>query len=94
MEDRQKTMMGRLLDRLLMTRARRDREERESPSWRAADKELHEIERAIFRLPLDEDVPAPGRGARLRHGPVGWGRHLRRAAWAARARAIGEQRAG
>jgi hypothetical protein len=62
----------RLLDRLLLTRARRDREERFSDAWTAADTELHEIERAIFRPPLggatlsrpaEQRAPAPGRHA-------------------------------
>ena len=48
----------RLLDRLLLTRARRDREERFSDSWRAADAEMHEIERAIFRAPLNDASPS------------------------------------
>jgi hypothetical protein len=93
MEDRQRTMMRRLLDRLLATRARRDREERLSAPWRAADEELHEIEKAIFRVPLYEGPPTPERGARTRHAP-GWRRHLRRAASVARARSIEAQRAG
>jgi hypothetical protein len=94
MEDRQRTIMRRLLDRLMATRARRDREERLSASWRAADHELHEIEKAIFRVPLDEGLPGPERGARPRHVPASWRRHLRRAAGAARARGIEGQRAG
>jgi hypothetical protein len=47
----------RLIDRLLLTRARRDREERLSDSWCAADAEMHEIERAIFRAPLSDAKP-------------------------------------
>jgi hypothetical protein len=65
-------LLKRLLDRLLATRARRDREVRFSDSWRAADDELHAIERAIFRAPLDpprEDAagsmrPFPGQAER------------------------------
>jgi hypothetical protein len=86
--------MERLLDRLLATRARRDREVRLSTPWRAADTELHEIERAIFRVPPDEPPPPAGRGARPRHAPAGLRRHLRRAASIARARGIQGQRAG
>jgi hypothetical protein len=86
--------MRRLLDRLLATRARRDREEWLSEPWRAADKELHEIERAIFRVPLDEFSPARGGGARTRHSPMGLRRHLRRAGAIARARGIEGQSAG
>ncbi|HKG57416.1 MAG TPA: hypothetical protein VKA85_09215 [Candidatus Limnocylindrales bacterium] len=53
MQDREPTTMKRLLDRLLEARARREREERFSDAWRAADAEMHAIERAIFRVPLD-----------------------------------------
>jgi hypothetical protein len=53
MPERDQTMLRRLLDRLLATRARRDREVRFSDSWQAADDELHAIEHAIFRGPLD-----------------------------------------
>jgi hypothetical protein len=79
MEDRQGTLMKRLLDRLLATRARRDREERDSAPWRAADTELHEIERAIFRVPTNEQAhgPASSRG-RVRPLRTGLRRHLRR----------------
>lgn len=94
MEDRQRTMMKRLLDRLLATRARRDREERDSSPWRAADTELHEIERAIFRVPLEEPLPTLSSDARSRHVPVGLRRHLRRAATIARTRGIQGQSAG
>jgi hypothetical protein len=52
MQDREPAMMKRLLDRLLAARARREREERFSDAWRAADAEMHAIERAIFRVPL------------------------------------------
>lgn len=52
MNDRDPTLLKRLLDRLLVTRARRDREARFTDAWEAADSELHEIERAIFRAPL------------------------------------------
>ena len=92
MDERQGTIMRRLLDRLLATRARRDREEWHSAPWRAADTELHEIEKAIFRVPLDE--PAPSRGARARHASVGLRRHLRRAGSIARTRGIQGQSAG
>lgn len=94
MEDRQRTMMKRLLDRLLATRARRDREERDSPPWRAADTELHEIERAIFRVPLEEPLPIAGGDGRTRPAPTGMRRRLRRAAAMARTRGIQEQGAG
>ena len=94
MDERQGTMMRRLLDRLLATRARRDREEWLSPPWRAADKELHEIEKAIFRVPLADPSPAHGSGARARHAPIGLRRHLRRAGSIARARGIQGQSAG
>jgi hypothetical protein len=79
MEDRQRTLMKRLLDRLLATRARRDREQRDTASWRAADTELHEIERAIFRVPLEEQMPAAYAVARPRHVSTALRRHLRRA---------------
>jgi hypothetical protein len=79
MEDRQRTLMKRLLDRLLATRARRDREERDTAPWRAADTELHEIERAIFRLPLEEQMPITSAVARPRHVSGALRRHLRRA---------------
>lgn len=94
MEDRQRTMMKRLLDRLLATRARRDREERDSPPWRAADTELHEIERAIFRVPLEEQLPSQDGVSRARPAPAGLRRHLRRAATIARTRGIQGQGAG
>ncbi len=93
MDDQQRTMMKRLLDRLLSTRARRDREERLSAPWRAADTELHEIEKAIFRVPLEEQLSGVGGGARPRHAPTGFRRHLRRPA-IARARGIEGQSAG
>ena len=90
MDDRQGTIMRRLIDRLLATRARRDRELRLSEPWRAADLELHEIERAIFRFPFEEPLP-PGGGARRRHASAG--SHLRRAATSGRARALEGHRA-
>ena len=90
MDDRQGTIMRRLLDRLLATRARRDRELRLSEPWRAADLELHEIERAIFRFPFVEPLP-PGGAARRRYSSAR--SHLRRAATAGRARALGGHRA-
>jgi hypothetical protein len=93
MDERQGTLMRRLLDRLLATRARRDREEWLSAPWQAADKELHEIEKAIFRVPLDEPSRARGGGARSgRHSRLR--RHLRRAGSIARARGIQGQSAG
>jgi hypothetical protein len=94
MDERQGTMMRRLLDRLLATRARRDREEWLSPPWRAADKELHDIEKAIFRVPLDEPSSVRGAGARARHAPAGLRHHLRRTGSVARARGIQGQNAG
>jgi hypothetical protein len=93
MDDRQRTMMKRLLDRLLTTRARRDREERLSAPWRAADTELHEIEKAIFRVPLEEQSSSAGSDARPRHAPTGFRRHIRRAS-IARTRGIEGQSAG
>ena len=90
MDERQGTNMRRLLDRLLATRARRDRELRLSEPWRAADLELHEIERAIFRLPIDEPLSSTGGGAR-RHASAG--SNLRRAATPGRARALEGHRA-
>jgi len=62
MTDREPTILRKLLQRLLTARARRNREDRFSKPWHAADVELHEIERAIFRLPA-EPAPAPHRGA-------------------------------
>lgn len=94
MDERQGTIMRRLLDRLLATRARRDREEWHSASWRAADKELHEIEKAIFRVPLDEPTNLSGAGARARHAHTGLRGHIRRAGSVARARGIEGQSAG
>lgn len=93
MEDRQRNLMKRLLDRLLATRARRDREERDSPPWRAADTELHEIERAIFRVPPEEALPTPS-ADQSRAAPTGLPRRLRRAAPMARARGIQGHSAG
>jgi hypothetical protein len=93
MEDRQRNLMKRLLDRLLATRARRDREERDSPPWRAADTELHEIERAIFRVPPEEALPAPS-ADQSRAAPTGPRRRLRPAAPIARARGIQGHSAG
>ena len=54
MTDRDPTLLKRLLDRLLVTRARRDREARFTDAWQAADSDLHEIERAIFRTPIED----------------------------------------
>ncbi|HEY7589495.1 MAG TPA: hypothetical protein VH723_00745 [Candidatus Limnocylindrales bacterium] len=72
-------MTRRLLERLLTTRARRDREERFSESWHAADAELHDIERAIFRVPLDvtEAARRADRGGRRRPPAVSPGRRRR-----------------
>jgi hypothetical protein len=53
-----------LLDRLLAARARRDREERFSEPWRAADHDMHELETAIFRVPFDPPRPVGNRGQR------------------------------
>lgn len=53
MHEREPTIMKRLLERLMAARARRDREERFSDPWRAADAEMHAIERAIFRVPVE-----------------------------------------
>ena len=55
-------MIRTLLDRLLAARARRDREVRFSDPWRAADHDMHELEAAIFRIPLE-------RAPRIRTGP-------------------------
>lgn len=63
MPDREPTLIKQLLDRLLAARARRDREVRLSDSWRAADAEMHQIERAIFRAPLADAAERVG-GAR------------------------------
>jgi hypothetical protein len=63
MPEREPTRIKRLLDRLLAARARRDREIRLSDAWRAADAEMHQIERAIFRAPLADAVERAG-GAR------------------------------
>jgi hypothetical protein len=57
-------MIRTLLDRLLAARARRDREQRFSERWRIADTEMHDIESAIFRVPLeprDAERRSPGR---------------------------------
>jgi len=50
--------LGSLLDRLRGIRARRDDEPRHSQRWFEVDAELHDVERRIFRVPLnhlDED---------------------------------------
>ena len=63
MHDREPTIIKRLLDRLLAARARRDSEPRHSAAWQDADAEMHRIERAIFRLPLEgapDDEPVAG----------------------------------
>jgi hypothetical protein len=56
-QDREPTTMKRLLERLLVARARRDREVRFSEPWQAADAAMHAIERAIFRVPLERAEP-------------------------------------
>jgi hypothetical protein len=81
-------MMQRLLDRLLAARARRDREVRFTDAWRAADTEMHEIERAIFRVPMDaaqESVGVVAPDGDLGVAP----QHLHAAASDARRRAEG-----
>jgi hypothetical protein len=77
MDEREPTRLKRLLDRFLAARARRDREVRLSDPWRAAEAELHAIERTIFRPPVEpaeavaatsgpsplaQSAPAPQRG--------------------------------
>lgn len=84
MDDSEPTLIKRLLERLLATRARRDAETRFSDAWRAADTELHAIERAIFRGPAQRRsgeraqptrarsgrrLRAPGEGRLLGRGP-------------------------
>jgi hypothetical protein len=73
------TILKRLLRRLLATRARRDREQRHTGPWNAADAELHAIERAIFRLPAEPliDGETAGLPRRRRHRRPG-GRLARR----------------
>jgi hypothetical protein len=71
MTDREPTIIRRLLDRLLAARARRDREERFSEPWQAADTELRTIERAIFALPVERPpsrLTQTGSLDRPRHG--------------------------
>lgn len=53
MHDREPAILKRLLDRLHEARSRRDAEPRFSDAWRAADTEMHDIERTIFRSPFD-----------------------------------------
>lgn len=55
MLDPESARIRRLLDRLLSARARRDAEPRWSDRWRALDAELHAIERAVFRAPIEDD---------------------------------------
>jgi hypothetical protein len=55
-----------LLDRLLAARARRDREVRFSEPWRVADLDMHELETAIFRVPLEPTRGIGSRAARRR----------------------------
>jgi hypothetical protein len=62
MRDVKPATIRRLLDRLLAARARRDREVRFSDPWRAADTDMHELEAAIFRVPLESP-------RRIRNGP-------------------------
>jgi len=64
MGDGDQATIRRLLDRLLAARARRDREERFSDRWRAADTDMHELEVAIFRLPLEPPRNLAKRGPR------------------------------
>jgi hypothetical protein len=60
MRDAKPATIRMLLDRLLAARARRDREERFSEPWRAADHDMHELETEIFRVPPEP----PRRSAR------------------------------
>jgi hypothetical protein len=64
MGDTNQATIRRLLDRLLAARARRDREVRFSDPWRAADSDMHELEAAIFRVPLDPPRHIAKRGPR------------------------------
>ena len=76
MTEREPTLLRRLLDRLLSTRARRDREVRYSDAWQTADTELREIEREIFRAPPSGDGGRPDalpRSAAIRWGSAGRG---------------------
>jgi hypothetical protein len=45
----------RLLDGLVAARERRDGERRWSDRWLALDAEMHAIERAVFRMPIEEE---------------------------------------
>ncbi len=56
MHETDPTRIKRLLDRLLEARALRDAEPRWSERWHALDGELHEIERAVFRVPTEEQT--------------------------------------
>jgi len=98
MHEREPTSMKRLLDRLLSVRARRDREQRFSDGWLAADAELHAIERAIFRVPIEGEAQARTRDQTGQDGqngdiaagdPASLSRH-RQARDAARAAAAAE----
>jgi hypothetical protein len=60
MSDREPNTIKQLRDALLEARGRRDREERFSEPWHAADAEMHAIERAIFRLPPGGDTERRG----------------------------------
>jgi len=80
MREREPTVIKQLLDRLLAARARRDREVRLSEAWRAADSEMHQIERAIFRAPLADAAERADRERRARDerapSAVGYGSRL------------------
>ena len=54
--DAEPMRIKRLLDRLLAARARRDAEPRWSARWRELDRELHALERAVFRTPGEDDA--------------------------------------
>jgi hypothetical protein len=66
MGDGEAGTIRRLLDRLLAARARRDREVRFSERWRAADRYMHKLEVAIFRIPLEPPRQVRSGGARHR----------------------------
>jgi hypothetical protein len=92
MHDREPNEIKRLLERLLAARARRDREERFSEPWRAADAEMHAIERAIFRVPVDAPAEERGAPAGGRSEPTPFHRHSRSSG--AEMRAYDAERAG
>lgn len=64
MGHRQPMTIQRLLDRLHAVRDRRDANARFSDAWYEADREMHAIERSIFRAPIEpvfeEEVDAGG----------------------------------